>query len=526
MIKITVDRAVYEALQRAFPRPSASAQRALGKYITVLETMLFTSLNFAQTPMQRKLDLFGISLQKLANRGGQIGPNRIRVHKWLRDNNLSLVETVVVGSNLTGDVSQVRLSKLVTMVDRLTAGAELLNTGATDREIDHYLSGDDASNRALLYLLFPEFARPLGDDDEIARQFDLVPVDLKSLKSYMVWLTTEARQLTLEKKNHALRQARIILAVATVMQGNYVQRKKPSVFGRMYYEGVSVQNVNKELRRAMLGNCWEYDIRSSVVAWKMGWARAYLSSVNKAVDALPKVFMATLSFLEHKADFMATVRHFTFAHDSPVPRDLQPKLLKRAFTAISFGARHNAQGWQNDAGEWTNPALTEIIKNADDRARFLADATVRAFIAEQGVLDAFLYQQVKVQRPDLLRNSHLQTPSGRPSRSKILAYLYQHDETEVMDVVRATALAHGRTPIANVHDAIFFQRKLSVDLRVEMQTRMCLHTHNPYWHLAHQELQGYEPRYLDEKLEEQAHRERIRQETLRAAAHYANLAVD
>ena len=201
-------------------------------------------------------------------------------------------------------------------------------------------------------------------------------------------------------------------------------------------------------------------------------------------------------------------------------------MLKRAFTAISFGARHNAQGWQNEAGEWTNPALTEIIKNADDRARFLADATVRAFIAEQGVLDAFLYQQVKVQRPDLLRNSHLQTPSGRPSRSKILAYLYQHDETEVMDVVRATALAHGRTPIANVHDAIFFQRKLSVDLRVEMQTRMCLHTHNPYWHLAHQELQGYEPRYLDEKLEEQAHRERIRQETLRAAAHYANLAVD
>ena len=29
--------------------------------------------------------------------------------------------------------------------------------------------------------------------------------------------------------------------------------------------------------RAMLGNCWEYDIRSSVVAWKMGFARSYMA---------------------------------------------------------------------------------------------------------------------------------------------------------------------------------------------------------------------------------------------------------
>ena len=63
--------------------------------------------------------------------------------------------------------------------------------------------------------------------------------------------------------------ARTILAIASVMSGNYLQRKKPSAFGRLYYEGVSVQNINKELRRAVLGNCWEYDIRSSVVAWKM-----------------------------------------------------------------------------------------------------------------------------------------------------------------------------------------------------------------------------------------------------------------
>ena len=51
MIKITVDAQVYEALQKAFPKPANSAHRALAKYISVLETMLFKSLHFAATPL-------------------------------------------------------------------------------------------------------------------------------------------------------------------------------------------------------------------------------------------------------------------------------------------------------------------------------------------------------------------------------------------------------------------------------------------------------------------------------------------
>ena len=76
MIKITVDSAVYEALQKAFSKPANTAHRALAKYISVLEAMLFQSLHFEVTPMQRKLDLFAISLQQLANKGGQIGPKK------------------------------------------------------------------------------------------------------------------------------------------------------------------------------------------------------------------------------------------------------------------------------------------------------------------------------------------------------------------------------------------------------------------------------------------------------------------
>jgi hypothetical protein len=376
----------------------------------------------------------------------------------------------------------------------------------------------------LVNLLYPEIKRR-ASDAELEELFDIVPVDKESVKSYIVWLSTEADLITLEKKNQALRQARIILAIASVFNGNYLQRKKSSLFGRMYYEGTSVQNINKELRRAVLGNCWEYDIRSSVVAWKMGWAKQYIDARGQGED-LRRVFSATLNFLEDKADFMGTVQYFTFRDDSPVHTDLQPKLLKQAFTAISFGARQNTTGWQNESGGWTNPALVDIIKNVNDRERFLADPTVQAYINEQGILDAHLYELVKVQRRDLLSKSFLQTPSGRPSKSKILAYLYQHDETEVMDIVCEVATQHGREPIARVHDAIFFKHKLNVDLRHEIEMTMQDRTKNSYWRLSHKQLERYEPRYLDLKMDEEAHRERIRQESIRAQEHFANLSVD
>ena len=431
---------------------------------------------------------------------------------------------MTLGSNLTGEVSEVRLTQLAAMTNGLATIEHAMRTAQTDSDIDQYLDGDAQANYRLFDMLYPDY-RFDWTQAQTHAVFDPVPLDIPSVKAYMLWLSTQAALINSARKALYLRQAKIILTVANLTKGVFYQRRKPSPFGRLYYEGVSVQNINKELRRAVLGNCWEYDIRSSVVAWKMGWAKQYIDARGQGED-LRKVFHATLNFLEDKADFMATVRHFTFDESSPVPLDLQPKLLKRAFTAISFGARQATTGWQNDAGGWTNPALVDIIKNSADRARFLADPTVQAFIHEQALLDAHLYDLVKAQRRDLLSKPFLQTPSGRPSKSKILAYLYQHDESEVMNVVCTVAEKYGRVPIARVHDAIFFQRKLSVGLRHDIELTMQERTNNPYWRLSHQQLQRYEPRYLDLKQEEDAHKQRIHLETIRAHEHYASLSVD
>ena len=86
-----------------------------------------------------------------------------------------------------------------------------------------------------------------------------------------------------------------------------------------------MQNVNKELRRAVLGNCWEYDIRSSVVAWKLGEARLYLylKDINKTVD---KAFPMSYLYLDDKTDLFGVVRRYVFVDASVANYELQIKI--------------------------------------------------------------------------------------------------------------------------------------------------------------------------------------------------------
>ena len=165
-------------------------------------------------------------------------------------------------------------------------------------------------------------------------------------------------------------QAQVILSVARHTNGWFPQRKKLSAFGRTYYSGISVQNVNKELRRAMLGHCWEYDIRSSIVTWKMTFARE-LSDKLYPTKEWKKVFRSTLLYLEDRADFMRDVRREMFATPTTLSVEFQEQLIKEAVTAISFGARAKGVGWCSQSGSWTNPALVDIIKNGVQRAAFL-----------------------------------------------------------------------------------------------------------------------------------------------------------
>jgi hypothetical protein len=496
MIKITVRPEVEQALVAAFPQHENSAKRALAKYVKTLETLVQQALLYGQNPAQRKLGTYSISLQRLANLGGQIGPKRKRVHAWFRENGFELVQTVTQGSNLTGRLSDVKFTNLVGMSYEFAAEEE---GGNLTQKEQITTKVDEAMDRN------PE-------------QYDALEVDQRSLRSYIQWLTEQANLMSDCERLNALHQARSILAAASSQGGVYYQRKKPSVFGRMYYEGISIQNVNKELRRAILGDCWEYDICSSVIAWKMGFAKCCLEASGD-MRTVREVLPTTTGYLEDKADFMRTIRHFIFLEGTNVSKELQTKLLKQAVTAISFGARATTTGWYDMAGSWTNPALVEIIKNPDERNRFLGDATIRRFIQEQNILDNYIFQQFKKDAGDFLTSPFLLTPSGRLSKSKVLAFYYQQSETNVMNVLREAAAKYGYKPLANVHDAVFFRKQLGVDRKSEIEFEMQKQTANPYFKLSSAQLQGYKSVSKEVIAFEEEHRARIAKEEQFAAGY-------
>jgi len=518
MIKLTVDPQVLISLQQAFPRPLRSPARALAKYLAAIEALIFDAVQRGCTPEQRKLKLFAIPLHELANRGGRIGPCKLRLHKWLNDNKLEIVQTVEKGNKFTGEYSQVKLSKLVTISGQVSVKPGQFDEIKSDKELNSHLTGNEADNLAVFKHLYPDID-PTQPLDTKAGVFDFVPVDIESLKAFIVWLTDRAHIGANDKRTQSLIHAKTILAVACVTGGIYPQRIKPSPFGRTYYEGISVQNVHKELRRAMLGNCWEYDIRSSVVAWKMGFAKQLLRDAGLPPD-VRKLFPATTLFLEDKADFMSTVRYFTFEGNTSLSTEFQLGLVKQALTAISFGAKILAKGWTDSLGNWKNPALVEILQNTRERDRFLADPTVKAFTAEQKALDHYLFELVKQQEPDLLKLEIVKTLSGRVSKSKVISYLYQHAETEAIDFILACTEQYGHKPIARVHDAIFFSNRLGVDVKTEIEFALQQRTGNPYWYLTPKQLKRYNSISIDLAVEEQLHRQRITDEELLAANYF------
>ncbi len=518
MIKLTIDSQVLTSLQHAFPLPKKSASRALAKYVNALEGLLLNAAQRGIAPAQRKLGLYLIPLHGLANKGGRIGPQKLRVHKWLKDNQLELVETVEKGSKFTGEYSTVKLSRLVTVVDRMTVSSAAISQIKTDRELDCYLTGEEVDSHAVFQHLYPELEPCSLSGSEVG--FDFVPIDIESLKAFVHWLGAGAEFGSKEKRQLILNQAKIVLAVSSINAAMFPQRIKRSPFGRTYYEGLSVQNVHKELRRAMLGSCWEYDMRSSVVAWKMGFAKDLLLQANTASD-VRLYFPATSLYLEDKADFMATVRYFTFAGNKALSEDFQLSLIKQALTAISFGAKSTGSGWIDSSGGWKNPALVEILKNQFERDRFLADPTVKAFIQEQRALDDFIFELVKKSSSELLALECLQSASGRISKAKVLAYLYQHAETDAMDLICTVACQNGHVPIARVHDAVFFKSRLGPDLKQELELSLHDATLNKYWNLCPKQLKRYTPFSIDAVHDELLHRQRIADEERKAMAYFS-----
>jgi hypothetical protein len=488
MLTITIDPLVLATLQQSFPTPRTAAARALNKYQALLEDLLFRATLRGQTNYERLLNCYSIPVSVLVQKGPHIGYDKVRLHKWLSDNKLDLIETVEKGSNLTGRVSMIKLTELVSIHQTTTQLQQALVTVSTAKQLSSVLCADAQRNSDVFSSLYPDYFSFLGPAQR-QQVFDVAPVDIASLEAYIAWLHKGATMISPGRIRTYTEQAQVILSVARHTGGWFPQRKKLSSFGRTYYSGLSVQNVNKELRRAMLGNCWEYDIKSSIVTWKMTFAQE-LSDKLYPTKEWKKVFRSSLLYLEDRADFMRAIRREMFVTPTTLSKEFQEKLIKEAVTAISFGARAKGVGWCSQDGSWTNPALVDIIRNGVQRAAFLNSHEIKQFMREQVMFDNYLADGMKQELP-MLYYGPLITRNVMPSKSKAVAFLYQHAEAQLMKIAIDVLAQQEIKPIAMIHDAFIVRNKLSSSRRDEIHQALRTSTQNKFWFIKPTKLERY-----------------------------------
>ena len=473
MIKLIVDPIVLKTLKQAMPK-TKKAEQALEKYISILERHIDKSLMNARDNKFRFFKQFLLSTHDLSLEVGQfvINGKSQYLHKWLDEKKLNLIEVIYVGMK-GSDPSTVKLSSLVTMNDAMDL--QTLKK-KTVNELDKLLNDKSLTDVDLFFRMFPDFAT--FNQQYIQANYDLCPINTKSLKQFIVWVSLRANKLNAVEKQMMLRQANMVLRVANGGSDVLPMKKKLSPFGRTYYEGTSVQSVHRTLREGMLGKCYEYDLRISVISWKMGFAKLCYQQM-KTQNTFQQEFSACLDYIKDKKKFREQVRMETFGKDSHLNEEVQIKLVKRGLTALSFGARIYENGWIDQSGKPMNPAVVEIFKKLPtERVAFIKSATVLKFREEQKKLDKFVCNYFKSSDKSLIKNPMLLTKSGRLSESKLMALLYQTAETIVMDFIADELKALGKKVLARVHDAIFIDTKLTnydkqnIEFNVRSYTRL------------------------------------------------------
>jgi hypothetical protein len=199
-----------------------------------------------------------------------------------------------------------------------------------------------------------------------------------------------------------------------------------------------------------------------VISWKYSFAEELLIG-ERSTEAPDKAFWAIYYYLTFKDAYFEGLQSKVFDEACDWNVQKQKSKIKEALTALSFGAKLTDVTWKNEFGKDESSSLSQIFPNGYlvERSRFIKAEEVVSFKRQQSRLDAFIVSKFIAQYPYLSAMSELQTKTGRRSNSKVLAWLYQHAETLMMDIVRDELSKLGVVIRACIHDAIVVDRQLT-----------------------------------------------------------------
>ena len=481
---LKVNPIVLEKLKVAFPKKNM-AEKALQKYVSNLEQKLVHARLYPER-YASVTDSYSISIDVLRHTGGRVGSKKIWIQTWLERNDLALVRVYMSAEPFKKKVARIKLTELVSFVD--SSG----NMQPKSRSVESILADfEGITKQRFIQTYIPNLWKDFNSNADLSL-YEVIEVDVKSLDHYIKWLKDKSNLLSEKEKCRRLEMALIFKHSAIFSDGVFFQKRKPSFFGRTYYSGLSIQSIRKDLRESVIGSGWQYDINTSVMAFKLGFAKAcYAQSKGKSKHSFEDEFSSTLALVQDKKTTRETIRKEVFLNDTSLTLDKQTGLVKQALTAISFGAKVQAKGWLLCDGNLQRPALNAIFECQEVRQRFVDSAFIKKLTKEQNRLDKFICKEFTVRRQDLLDSPELKDSTGKLKNSKILSLVYQSTETLVMNFFRQKLKSTNHQVIANIHDAIILRGKLSNQTLRYIEDSIRFEFDNPYWSFEEDEVKGY-----------------------------------
>jgi hypothetical protein len=334
----------------------------------------------------------------------------------------------------------------------------------------------------------------------------MIPIDMKSLRGYIA--STEYQLAnTNTNNNHRnkmlanLRQAKYIKLIAEYYYpkfGTYVLPHIPSksVYGRTYYKGINLQNVTKEVRAAILGKHYQYDLYAAIFAIKLYLANEILQQQGSSVW---HEYSYTTEYLEQKDQIRSRLGRLIQAYPDG------KKLVKEAITAIGFGARLSGGAWLEGL-VWQTSSIKDIIKNRDDFKRFANDSWLRNFHKEQKdltnlIVNDYLQNESFVNKIKDLPD--IKSVNGNWSKQKIMSYIFQHTETNIINFI-----VEHVNPIICIHDAFLVKDKITSDKLLDI--KLWLNQNSEFFKLEMTEIEGWNS--FESVTQEIEHKEFIKQQ--------------
>lgn len=369
------------------------------------------------------------------------------ISNWL-DKNCALYKICKLGNNKSGKLTEIHLNY------DLGINADVVYAAINN---DEEISSDERKD--MLMMLYGDSFDVLvkyTNDNTVA---DITEVNFKSLKAYIdktQYTYSNNKYKFNNKLKTRIKQAKRIYAIAKLFGGSLIQIINESAFGRKYYKGPNLQSVHKDVRHAALGDCIEFDIANSVYAWRY--------DLVKDINA-NTVYAETLNYLQFKKSYRERLAEEVFGDVANMDKEAKVKIIKQAFTAISFGAKGSVKAVEwNENGVVKTLAINAIITAKDRRKLFLNHSFVKAFIKEQEAISKVIFDAAI---EGLKEMRHFKGKTIK--QSEALAFLYQQNERIIMDKC-ITHIAKGDLLLV-VHDA-FYVKRINADTLVEIKCEL------------------------------------------------------